>query len=233
MFTNSSFTSKENHSKGFSLLEILISGAVLAMVLVSLATLTSYTIKSSDQARVRTFAADLAQSRIDLFRFQRAMLGWGGLSQVLEARSYCLNGVVESAEAINFDSLPDGDNCVFETIPGSDISTEFKQVANVVIVDETGEINVEVTISWINDKGTQVDARSSFVLRKDSRETSVFVPVAPTATDVPPTPTPTTVPPPPQPTLAHCCVGDPVGDCFWNWICNLDCEWECTNYEYY
>ena len=168
--------------KGFSLLEILVSGAVLAMVLVGLATLTSYTIKSSDQARVRTFAAEFAQSRIDLFRFQRAMIGWGGLSQELATRSYCLNDVSESTSQIDFSQLPTGDHssCGFEEIPEKDIPALFKQVANVTIDEDNGEIMIEVVVSWQNDKGITVDSRSSFIFRRDSRNTEVFVPVGPT-----------------------------------------------------
>ncbi len=217
------FSHKKKHDLGFSLLEVLVSTAVLAMVLVGLAMLLSYTVKSSDQARVRTFAADLAQSRIDIFRHQRSIFGWSGLSQALETRKYCINNISESTTEINFELLPNEDSCTFQPV-SDDIPALFRQVVDVAVDTGAGEIKIETIISWQNDQGNIVDARSSFVLRKDSRETSVFVPMVPSATDVPPSPMPTVDP------CSGQCIGLPQPVCAWPLQCNMGpsgCEWQC------
>lgn len=181
---------KKQLDKGFTLLEILISGAVLALVMVGLATLMTYTMKSDSQARTRSYATELAQSRIDFFRQERSILGWGGLSSVLETRTYCLNGVNSFSTSVSnniFSSLPTGDNCPFAPVSG-DISMQIKQVASVEV--DADEINVEIIISWLNDAGEEVFVNSIFKLAKNFQDSVVFVPVAPSATLVPPSSTP-------------------------------------------
>lgn len=61
-----------NKQTGFSLIEILISSAILVTVLVGLAGLLSYVIRSDTQAASRVVAADLAQQGIDFFRQERS-----------------------------------------------------------------------------------------------------------------------------------------------------------------
>lgn len=186
---NNIYKKDVNKQKGFTLLEILVSGAVLALVMVGLATLMTYTMKSDSQARVRSYSAELAQSRIDFFRHERNILGWAGLSTVLETRTYCLNGVNSFSTSVGnnvFSGLPTGDNCSFVEVSG-DIPAQIKQVASVVV--DTNEINVEIIISWLNDAGDEVSVNSVFKLTKDSH-IEVYAPVAPSPT-LTPLPAPT------------------------------------------
>ncbi len=222
-----------NKDSGFSLLEILVSGTVLALVMVGLATLMTYTMKSDSQARVRNYSSELAQSRIDFFRQERSILGWSGLSSVLETRTYCLNGVNSFSTGVNnnvFSGLPTGENCPFVAVSG-DIPAQIKQVASVVV--DANEISVEIIISWLNDVGDEVSVNSSFKLAKNLHDSEVFVPVGPTATPVPPTSVPTiTLFPTPE---SVCCVGLPPGGyCIggYPWVCNeITCDWECGGQE--
>ncbi len=214
---------------GFSLLEILVSGAVLAIVMVGLATLMTYTMKSDSQARVRNYSTELAQSRIDFFRQERSILGWGGLSSVLTTRTYCLNGVSGFSTSVDnnvFSGLPTGDNCSYVTVSG-DVPAQIKQVASVEVT--ASEISVEIIISWLNDAGDEVSVNSNFLLKKNSPEVGVFEPIAPTSTPAPTlTPVPTSIPFATEPPV--CCEGLPAGNCVggYPWICNpLSCNWEC------
>ena len=229
--SNSILKRKIYLQNGFSLLEILVSGTVLALVMVGLATLMTYTMKSDSQARVRNYSSELAQSRIDFFRQERSILGWSGLSSVLETRTYCLNSVNSFSTSVSnnvFSGLPTGENCPFVAVSG-DIPAQIKQVASVVM--SASEISVEIIISWLNDAGDEVSVNSSFKLTKNFHDSEVFVPVGPTATPVPPTATPVpTITP--FPTLVPICCSDfpPTGICVggYPWVCNeITCGWEC------
>jgi len=219
--------------KGFTLIEILVSGVVLALVMVGLATLMTYTMKSDSQARVRSYSTELAQSRIDFFRQERSILGWAGLSSVLETRTYCLNGVNSFSTSVDnnvFSGLPNGDNCPFVAVSG-DIPAQIKQVASVEV--GTNEINIEITVSWLNDSNEEVSVSSVFKLAKILHESGFSEPVVPTNT---PVPIPTNTPIPPTPILfpteeAVCCPGlPPKTSCIggYPWVCNSSsCNWEC------
>lgn len=175
---------------GFSLIEILVSGAILASVLVALMMLLSYSAKSSHQAQNRAIAAELLQEGADFFRQERAILGWQGLAQVLEEEGYCLNNLQAFSTSVDdnvFDSFDSAGNCDYTELH-PDSETAFKRVAT---VDNEGDtVTITITVTWLtgrteNGEPAAAAVNSVFYLKSGYFGEGEFVPVIPS-----PSPTP-------------------------------------------
>ena len=146
------------------MLEVLVSGAVLSTVLIALVMLLSYSVKSDDQARNRAVASELAQEGADFFRQERNILGWAGLSSILtDNATYCL------ADLNNFSQ--DTNNHVYLGFLGSCSgyniergTTNYKREA--VVTKNPNEIDVVVTVSWLNDNNVEVNSVSRLKLKR-------------------------------------------------------------------
>lgn len=147
--------------RGFSLLEILISVAILGTILTGLIAVLTYSIKSNNQAQIRTAARDQAQEGIDYFRAERAVLGYNGLRSVLQtswssstSATYCLDSLPDVSTSVannNFtnNSLTAG-SCANYSIDISGISADLKRTA-VIDWSDSDYINIVVTVEWEND----------------------------------------------------------------------------------
>jgi len=161
--------SKKRTSAGFSLLEILVSVAILASVLTGIMLMLSYSIKSDSEAKMRTTAKDLIQEGTDIFRRERDRLGWSTVYDQLETlnhSSYCFNVVTGEPDNNIFDALPVGDSCSFNLdVDGA--SQPFKRVAVITLNLVQEEIEVEMIVSWENDRDADSPhAISSILLLK-------------------------------------------------------------------
>lgn len=150
-----------NKQTGFSLIEILISSAILVTVLVGLAGLLSYVIRSDTQAASRVVAADLAQQGIDFFRQERSFLGYQRLKNHLSSGMICINELNYSA-AIDTPFAIVAGPCSTYAITSDRVSTLFKREAEIVVADE---IRITVTVTWITDAGNETNASSTTILQ--------------------------------------------------------------------
>lgn len=155
---------KHNQQRGFSLLEILFSVAILGTILTGLIAVLTYSIKSNNQAQIRSAARDQAQAGIDYFRSERAVLGYNGLRSVLETEwgsppaTYCLDNlpsiVSTSVTSNNFtDGVLNRGLCAStETIGVEGVSADLTRYAE-IDWSAADYINVLVTVEWLNDSG--------------------------------------------------------------------------------
>lgn len=150
---------------GFTLLEVLVSGAVLSAALIALVVLLTYSIKSDDQARNRATAAELTQDGTDFFRQARNVLGWNKLRESLsDGATYCLD-----ATQYGYDSMAANPDNFFSSLegvcPGYNLNTIFKREAVVVVpVTDDDPIEIVVTVYWLTDGG-ETNTSSRLYLR--------------------------------------------------------------------
>lgn len=150
---------------GFTLLEVLVSGAVLSAALIALVVLLTYSIKSDDQARNRATAAELTQDGTDFFRQARNVLGWKKLRDSLSSGStYCL-----AQTQYNYEIMASNPDSFFSSFEGAcseyKLNTIFKREA-VVTVPATDDdpIEIVVTVYWLTDGG-ETNTSSRLYLR--------------------------------------------------------------------
>lgn len=149
-------------TQGFSLIEIVISSAILVSVLVGLAALMGYIIRSNTQAETRTVATDLAQEGIDFFRYERQFLGYERLKNHLSNGTICLNDS-ELAHSDEIDTpFTIQTDCSEYILTTDRVSATFKREAEIT-VDEN--IEVVVRVYWLNDQGDEAQVDSTVVLQ--------------------------------------------------------------------
>ncbi len=149
----------KSRQQGFSLVEILISAAVLVTVLVGLAMLLSYVIRSDTQASNRVVASDLAQEGADFFRRERSFLGYIRLKDHIQySRVICLNQLNYSESLADPFKIVGGD-CGFNIEP-TRVSANFKRTAKIDLSIEEEKIDIVVQVFWINGQNDQDDYSS-------------------------------------------------------------------------
>ncbi|KUK79569.1 MAG: hypothetical protein XD95_0302 [Microgenomates bacterium 39_7] len=110
-------------------------------------------------------ASELAQEGADFFRQERNILGWNGLYSVLtDNNTYCLTNLNEFST--------DVENHVFDNLSGlcsgyniSVEQTNFKREAVVTKSSSKDEIEVEVTVSWLNDNNEVISSLTRLRLK--------------------------------------------------------------------
>ncbi len=163
-----SLKKKLTSGSGFSLIEAIIATAVLASVLVGLASLLTFTSRSTTQARNRVIAGELAQEGIDFLRQERNILHFNGLQQILsDGDSFCLDDTSSFSQSVSdnvFDDFDDADACDYEIDMGTDVL--FKRTAEVVDQD-ADLIIIEVVVFWMAEgvRETSVDAQIKIMNR--------------------------------------------------------------------
>ncbi len=158
----SSPLSKQRNKSGFTLLEVLVSGAVLSVVLLALVMLLSYNIKSDDQARNRVVASELTQEGTDFFRQARNVLGFSGLTDTLSDGTYCLQ-TLPNMTAVPLENYLSSSPSSCEGYNLNWERTDYKREALVVKLQD--QIDITVTVSWLSSNG-EVSTSSQMRLRK-------------------------------------------------------------------
>ncbi len=158
---------------GFSLVEILVAAVILGTVLTGLMTILSYSIKSNNQAQIRTVARDRTQDGIDFIRSQKEVLRYAGMRQILEGMAagdssidFCLESDDTNASSTDinnhiFDDLSEPPSC--STIEAN-TGTEMTRVVTFDL-SVPDEIGVEVSVSWPNSADETVRVVSNTVLK--------------------------------------------------------------------
>ncbi len=157
---------KKRTNAGFSLLEILVSVAILASVLTGIMLMLSYSIKSDSEAKMRTTAKDLIQEGTDIFRRERDRLGWSMMYDQLD-------GLAGSEFCFNDPHGPDDDN-IFENLsPGGcssfdiDVDGASQSFKREIVISPlvAEEIEVLMVVSWENDRGADHFISSTLLLK--------------------------------------------------------------------
>ena len=161
---------KKRTNAGFSLLEILVSVAILASVLTGIMLMLSYSIKSDSEAKMRTTAKDLIQEGTDIFRRERDRLGWSMMYDQLDGldgSEFCFNDPHEPDYDNIFKDLSPG-GCSSFAIDVAGASQPFKrEIVISPLVAAQEEIEVEMIVSWENDRDADSPhAISSILLLK-------------------------------------------------------------------
>lgn len=128
-------------SAGQTIVEVLIATGVVGVVLTAIAAGLSYSVKNSSDAKYRAFATSYAQDAIEVFRREKALLGWETFSENLTAGTYCLNDLPTNTAA--FLALTPG-SCA---TPTAQFGVDFNREAQVTLVNPT-EIQVVVVVNW-------------------------------------------------------------------------------------
>ncbi len=139
---------------GQSIIEVLVAIAVVGVVLTTIASGLTYSVKNTAEARYRSVATALAQDAVEVFRRERSILGWESFYEVFVGapdQVYCFNTLPANSAA--FVALSEG-AC---SAGFQQVGTEFRRQ---VTVDPTGSIlTVTVVVSWYdgdNQRSVQV-----------------------------------------------------------------------------
>lgn len=151
---------------GSTLIELLISIMIVALVVTSVAVATTYSIKNSGEAKYRELATVYGQDVIELFRAEKNRLGFFGLKNAVPAGAYC------------FDELPDDLEGTLNTgaCGSAEISTDGGNTSlysrDVVITyPDATTIRLEVEVSWTSRAESKTsDGISSVSLVQEFKE---------------------------------------------------------------
>ncbi len=131
---------------GQSIIEVLIATVVIALVMTSIVGAMTLSIQSTAESRARSIATHLAQEGLELFRRERATLGWQRFyDESLSgqaSRVYCLNTIPSTSA--QFSSMSAGE-CGSATIDDSPMQREAT-----VVRQNTETVSVEVVVTWQN-----------------------------------------------------------------------------------
>lgn len=141
LWPNKPVVSRLTASRGQSIVEVLIAVAVVAVVLTTVAAGLTYSVKTTSEARYRAFATNYAQDAIEVFRRERATLGWELFRDNIEAGTTCLNTLPATTDA--FINLTPAACTVGVPMLGMDFRREV-----VVTFLSPDEIQVEAVVSW-------------------------------------------------------------------------------------
>jgi Tfp pilus assembly protein PilV len=92
---------------GQTIVEVLIATAVVGTVLTAVAGALTFSVKNTAQARYRALAASQAQDAVEVFRRERALLGWESFQAEINPGVYCYN------------TLPTNSTQFFAVTPGA------------------------------------------------------------------------------------------------------------------
>lgn len=100
-------------NSGFTLIEVMVATAVVVLVMITISTGVSYSIKNTRFSREKLKSLHYATESIEWLRLQRDTLGWQGFSSQLAALNIvpgavaylCVPSITSGTEATSLDSL--------------------------------------------------------------------------------------------------------------------------------
>ncbi len=140
---------QSQHHSGQTILEILLATAIIAILLVSLIALSTYSSKSSTYAKQLNQATDYSNQLADWLRDQKQLLGWFSFLQLLEEDTnnnyvtYCFNNLPSTTN--DFRNLSNSPCPSTAHI----LNTNFTRQATFDLSQtDQGIITVNITTSW-------------------------------------------------------------------------------------
>jgi prepilin-type N-terminal cleavage/methylation domain-containing protein len=137
-------------NKGFSLIEIVMVIAIVAIVLTGVMLGLSYSTKSTADSKFRSTATAEAQKTIEFLTKQRYVRGWESFASIMDAGTYCLNEISDD----NFLPAANESGCGSSTYTVSNLV--FSRII-IVSWPETDEANVIVRMTWPDYKTIDVE----------------------------------------------------------------------------
>jgi prepilin-type N-terminal cleavage/methylation domain-containing protein len=145
-------------NRGFSLLEVLISVAILAFGLLALASLQAALIRSGSDAKARSVALSVAKDRVEELRSYRGIGDFTDLTDSTDVVQDSIAGGVDyqvtttvTRYAYNSDPNNDGDTSDGAFVEVADDSAE--QTGN--FVDENEFKRISVAVEWTDANGVE------------------------------------------------------------------------------
>lgn len=133
---------KYKRQSGQTIIEVLIATLVVGLVLTAIANVLTSSIRNTSESSNRSYATSYGQQALEVFRRERALLGWDQFQQLLVAGTFCLEELPADTDA--FGSMPQGTCSGAGTVlPGG----QFRREALVTIVSPT-EVRVEIEVTW-------------------------------------------------------------------------------------
>lgn len=144
---------------GSSLIEILIATALVSVVLVSIATGLSYSVKSTSEAKYRGLATQKVQEIFAVFDRSRVLNGWSGFTSEFVS---CISGCdycVDLNPSFATTPFSSGSSC--SAIEMAKIN--FIPEAIVTVDSATPQsVTVVVTVTWNTGKEHSVSSTKKF-----------------------------------------------------------------------
>lgn len=127
---------------GQSIIEVLIATGVVGAILTAVAATLTFSVKNSAENKYRSVATTKAQEAIEVFRRERAFLGWETFIDALGSGGvYCLNVLPSNSTA--FASLTSSE-CEAGV---AEAGTEFTREA-VVTFPTASSVRIQAIVTW-------------------------------------------------------------------------------------
>lgn len=147
--------------RGSTIIEILIAVGIFSLVMTTLLSALTITLKNTAQAKARSTATKLARETIEVFRRERVIRGWINFQALLHNnlvsnnQTYCVNESMPNPNQFE-DMINDtaskykATECAF-ALSLTNMNTTYSRK---IFVQELGnQISVTVTIGWDNPTG--------------------------------------------------------------------------------
>lgn len=128
---------------GSTLVEILIATAIIGATLTAIAAALSYSVKTNAESKYRELATQQAQKLLEVFRREKALLGWDEFYLQLNSGVYCFNTLPDYADGFSKYSLGE---CSSYGLTIANSGVAFSREATVT--KGADYLEVEVNVYW-------------------------------------------------------------------------------------
>lgn len=130
--------------QGSTLLEAIFATVIVSLVLTAMMAALTTSLFTQAQTRYRQIAGSLAQQGLEVFRRERALLGWDTFSSTFGNEVVCVNDLPANSD--QFISSAGTGGCGQERFNPAGTGINFWREANVNSTANT--VQVEVTVYW-------------------------------------------------------------------------------------
>lgn len=134
-----------NSDAGFTMVEVLVAVAVVAMVMTAVVSGVSFSIKNTRYARDKSLAIHYAQESLEWLRKQRDENGWNVFSGDLDADGaqivYCLPTLPDTYAG--FVALTNSVCQTTDVVGGNTI-----YIREMTLIKNAADLSVEVSVTW-------------------------------------------------------------------------------------
>lgn len=126
--------------QGSTLIEIMVATTVVVFALTALMATLTLSVKTTAESKYRTYATSLGQEALEVFRRERALLGWTAFHAAVDDGATCYN------------ELPTSSAAFVGTNPGAcgdrftQVGTAFSRTVNAT--KTTDSVTVQVVVDW-------------------------------------------------------------------------------------
>lgn len=129
-----------NSQRGQTIIEVLVAAVIVSTVLTAIAVGLTFSVKTTADSRYRAYATKYAQETLEVFRRERANLGWESFVAAVVSGVYCYNTLPATSQEFAA-KIPE--ECAVGQTIGDSIFTREADLT--VTVDE---VKVLSTVKW-------------------------------------------------------------------------------------